>query len=279
MVFKCIYRRKYILKRIDLWSINLKSLVILLTIIFICILGYFFTLRSTLEKKEKIYLKSQFLKKQFNSQLLIISKYSNYQKKIKKLNQFDLCLQEKNFWAGDSSNKINFSNLLKMKINLSGTNNNIFKFINEAVALNKIILIKSFRWNFFNPITKNINQSIIIALNFYICNHKKLILDLSKINRLAAKSLIENNNITKFSLDKIVMLGSLSTAKGKNWGFVRLPNKQICKVKLGDYLGLEQGLVIGIYATKIIIKKNSNLEKILKLLNKSKSLFYVKNFT
>lgn len=188
-------------------------------------------------------------------------------------------MQQKNFWAGDSSNKINFSNLLQMKINLSGTNKNIFKFISETVALNKIILIKGFRWSFFNSLTKNINQNIIISLNFYICNYKKLILNLSKINRLAAKFLIENSNLTKFSLDKIVMLGSLSADKEQNWGFVRLPNKQICKVKLGDYLGLEQGLVVGIYATKIIIKNNNNSEKIINILNKPKKLFYVKNFT
>ena len=69
---------------------NLKFLIILSTLIFICVLGYFFTLRSTLEKKEKIYSKFQFLKKQLNNQLLITSKYSNYKEKIKKLNQFDL---------------------------------------------------------------------------------------------------------------------------------------------------------------------------------------------
>lgn len=258
---------------------NLKFLIILSTLIFICVLGYFFTLRSTLEKKEKIYSKFQFLKKQLNNQLLITSKYSNYKEKIKKLNQFDLCLQQMNFWSGDSSNKINFSNLLQMKINLSGTNKNILKFISEAVALNKIILINGFRWNYFNLHTTNINQNIIISLNFYICNYKKLILDLSKINKLAAKSLIDNSNLTKFSLNKIVMLGSLSANNGQNWGFVGLPNKQICKVKLGDYLGLEQGLVIGIYTTKIIIKNNNNLEKIINILNKPKKIFYVKNFT
>ena len=75
------------------------------------------------------------------------------------------------------------------------------------------------------------------------------------------------------------MLGSLSANNGQNWGFVGLPNKQICKVKLGDYLGLEQGLVIGIYTTKIIIKNNNNLEKIINILNKPKKIFYVKNFT
>ena len=111
------------------------------------------------------------------------------------------------FLAGDSSKKINFSNKLQMEINLSGTNKNICKFINETVALNKFILIKSFRWNFFKSLTKNLNQNIIISLIFYTCNYKKLILDLSKINRLVAKSLVENGNLTKFSLEKIVMLG------------------------------------------------------------------------
>lgn len=244
-----------------------------------CIFGYFFSLRPTFEKKEKIYLKFQYLKKQLNSQLLITSKYSNYREKIKKLNQFDLCLQQKKFWTADSSKKINFSNILQMEINLSGTNKNIFKFINETIALNRVVLINSFRWSFFNSLTKNINRNILISLNFYICNYKKLILDLSKINRLAAKSLIDNSNLTKFSLNKIVMLGSLSADNGQNWGFVGLPNKQICKVKLGDYLGLEQGLVIGIYTTKIIIKNNNNLEKIINILNKPKKLFYDKNFT
>jgi hypothetical protein len=268
-------RRKYILKRIALWSAKLKSIVILSTVFLICILGYFFVLRSTIEKKEKIYLKFQFLKKQLNNQLVITSKYSNYEGKIKKSNQLDSCLQHENFWAGDSSKRINFlsikkgnlPNILQMKINLSGTNKNIFKFINATVALNKFVLIKSFRWSFFKPLTKNLNQNIIISLRFYTCNYRKVILDLSKIKKLTAKSLVENGKLTKFSLDKIVMLGFLSAGEEQSWGFVRLPNKQICRVKLGDYLGLEQGLVVGIYATKII-----------NLLNKPKKLFYVKNF-
>lgn len=154
-----------------------------------------------------------------------------------------------------------------MEIYLSDTNNNFFHFIHEEIAQNKSVLIRDFRWNFFNSLTKNSSQNILILLNLYIYNYKKLILDLSKIKKLTAKSLVANGNLIKFSLGKIIMLGSLSTDKGQNWGFVRLPNKQICKVKLGDYLGLEQGLVVGIYATKIII-----------LLNKPNKIFYVKNF-
>lgn len=195
-------------------------------------------------------------------------------------------MQQENFWADDSSERINFlsikneklQNILQMEINFSGTINNIFNFINETVGLNKFVLIKSFRWNFFNYLTKNSTKNIIILLNLYNCNYKKLILDLSKIKRLTAQILVENGNLTKFSLDKIVMLGFLSAGKEQNWGFVRLPNKQICRVKLGDYLGLEQGLVIGIYVKKIIIKNNNNLERIINLLNKPKKLSYVKNF-
>lgn|GEM_PF-2864093 len=266
-------RRKYIFKRIALWSVKLKSIVILSTVFLICILGYFLILRPTIEKKEKIYVKFQFLKKQLNSQRIKISKYSNFKKKIKKVNQFD-SLQHENFWTIDlrkrihfsSTKKENLSNIINMEIYLAGTNNNIFHFINEAIAQNKPVLIKSFIWNFFNSPTKNSSNNIIILLNLYTYNYKKLILDLSKIKRLTAKSLIENRNLIKFSLNKIIMLGSLSTDKEQNWGFVRLPNKQICRVKLGDYLGLEHGLVIGIYAAKIII-----------LLNKPNKLFYVKN--
>lgn len=263
---------------------KLKILVILTTVFFICLSAYFTTLRSVLEKKEKIYLNFQFLKKQLTYQRALISKYSNYQEINKKLNQFYFCLQPNNFWRNSFSNKINFlsirienfPNILQIEINLSGTNKNIFKFVNEIIALNKFVTIKNFKCIFFNSITENINQNILILFKFYIFNfnNKELILDWIKKYKFTAQSFIINHNLTKFSLDKIEMVGFLSDDKKQSWGFVRLPNKKICKVELGDYLGLEQGLVIGVYSTKIIIKNNNNLKKIIILLNTSKKNFY-----
>jgi hypothetical protein len=72
------------------------------------------------------------------------------------------------------------------------------------------------------------------------------------------------------------MLGFVSMNKYQNWGFVILPNKQVCKLKLGDYLGLERGIVVGTYAHEILIQDNS-LNKIIKLIMDDRKFLYAKN--
>ena len=81
----------------------------------------------------------------------------------------------------------------------------------------------------------------------------------------------------KFPLNKIKMIGYYSYNKVKNFGFVLLPNKEIFKVQLGDQLGLDRDLVIGINDQQIFIL-NKNFDKIIRLSIESRKLTYVKNF-
>jgi Tfp pilus assembly protein PilO len=329
------------LKSIGLWSIRLKSTVIISTIFLIGIVGYFFLLRSAIEKKEKIYLAFQAYKKELNSQLEISTDYSNYQKRIKKRkNKFDIYSQQLDFWqvprpssnlgicnnhenyesngntaknlsaknmhfngaidkvilnvlSGQlsspffkinkidilSTRKKNFLNCLQVESDFSGINNNIFNFLYQVFKLNRFILIEKFRWNFFNRLPETKKQNIIFLFKIYMLhiNSKNTMLALSKINKLSAKSTSEYKDLIKYPLDKIKMLGFLSTGKNLDLGFVALPNKQIFKVQLGDQLGLERGLVIGIYDRQIFIL-NGNLKKIIKLSMDKREFSYVKKF-
>jgi len=287
------------LKRIDLWSIHLRSLVIISTIFFICIVVYFLCLRPILENKEKTYLNFKYLENKLNSQLEISSDYSIYQEKIKNIKiKFDihshdavdniiLCVLTGQLATPFLEiNKIdafeikkNFLNSLQVESDFSNTHDNIFNFLYQISRLNKFIVIEKFSWNFFNDLSKNQKQNIIFSFKVYFpyFNRKNLILALSKINKLDDKSASENSKLTKYPLNKIKMLGFLSMGNYQNWGIVALPNKQICKLKLGDHLGLERGIVIGIYAHEIFIQNNS-LEKIIKLSMDERKFPYVKNY-
>ena len=285
------------LKKIDLWSMRLKFIVIISTILFICIFGYFFCIRTASVKKEKIYLNLQSYKKELNNQLRISSEYSNYQKKIKNIkNKFETHSDDVmdkiilHALTGQLStpvleiNKIhifdtnkNFLNSFQVESNFSSTKNNIFNFLYKVTRLNKLILIEKFNWNYFDDSSKNKKQNIIFLFKIYFpyFNRKNSILLLSKINKLDVKFAYKNSHLTKYPLNKIKMLGFVSMNKYQNWGFVVLPNKQVCKLKLGDYLGLEHGVVIGTYAHEIFIQNNS-LDKIIKLSIDKREFSYVK---
>lgn len=288
------------LKRIDLWSIHFKSIVIIATIFFICILGYFLYLRPSLEKKEKSYLNFKASEKELNNQLEITSEYSICQEKIKNIKkQFDIYYKDSidktilNVLNGKLAtpffkinkihiltikNKKDFLNYLKVESHFFSVNNNIFNFLYLISRLKKLIIIENFKWIFFNVLQKNQRQEIIFSFKIYApyLNSKNLILVLSKINKPDAKFTSEKNNLSKYSLSKIKMLGFLAAYKDRNWGLVVLPNKQVCKLKLGDYLGLERGIVIGAYAHEILIQDNS-LNKIIKLIMDDRKFLYAKN--
>lgn len=281
--------------RINLWPIYLKSIVIILTIFFIFIVGYFFYLRPALEEKKKIYLGFQFFKNEINSQLKISEKYLIYQEKIKNIkSKFDIHDNEDidktilKVLIGqlvDPALKINkirvlpvekeFLNSLQVESDLSSDNTNIINFLDKISRLNKFIVINKFRWKFSNGLKK---QDIFLSFKIYAqtLNRKNLISSLMSINKIDAKSLSEFSNLSKYPIKKIKMLGFLSDGKYQTWGFVALPNKQICKLNLGDTLGLERGIVIGIFSHEIFIK-NNNLDKIIKLEMSERKLPYVKN--
>ncbi len=283
--------------RIDLWPIYLKYIVIMLTILFIFILGYFFCIRPALEEKKKIYLSFQSFKNELNSQLIISKKYLIYQEKVKNIkNKFDIhdnsvvdkiilnVLIGQLVDPGFRINKIHvlpvkneFLKSLQVESDLSTANNNIIiNFLDQISKLNKFIVINKFRWKFSNDLKK---QDIVLSFKIYAhpFSRKNLISSLITINKIDAKSTSEFSNLTKYPLKKIKMLGFLSDGKYQNWGFVALPNKQICRLNLGDSLGLERGTVIGIFADEMFIQNNS-LDKIIKLEMSERKLPYVKNY-
>jgi Tfp pilus assembly protein PilO len=275
------------IKRIYLWSFYLRLIVIITTIFFIFTLGYFFCLRPKLEMRENHYLNLLALEKELNAQLKIASGYSSYRRKIENLkNKFDMHINNRvdKFISPILSdqliapffdiNKINilsiknknFLNSLQVKSNLSSTNNNIINFLHAMIRLEKFIFIENFRWNILNNLSTSQKQNIVFLFKIYTLkfSRENLILALPKIIKLDAKSELERDNLIKFPLNKIKMIGYYSDNKTKNFGFVLLPNKQIFKVQIGEQLGLERDLVIGIYDQQLLIL-NENLNKIIKL--------------
>ncbi|MEN9450304.1 MAG: Pilus assembly protein PilP [Pseudomonadota bacterium] len=281
--------------RIDLWPTYIKSIVIILSMFFTFIVGYFFYLRPALEEKKRIYLSFQFFKNEINSQLKICEKYLIYQEKLKNIkSKFDIhdndvvdkiILKVLIGQLVDPAFKINkihvlpiekkFLNSLQVEIDLSSDNTNIINFLDKISSLNKFIVINKFRWKLSNGLKK---QDIFVSFKIYgqALSRKNLISSLISINKIDAKSLSEFTNLSKYPIKKIKMLGFLSDGKYQTWGFVALPNKQICKLNLGDSLGLERGIVIGIFSHEIFIKNNS-LDKIIKLEMSERKLPYVKN--
>ena len=81
-----------------------------------------------------------------------------------------------------------------------------------------------------------------------------------------------------YPLNKLKILGFLSNNEGQSFSLVGLPNNKIYKIILGNYLGIEQGLVIGNYPEKIVIK-NKKTNEIISLSNKLRKLVYDKNFS
>jgi Tfp pilus assembly protein PilP len=130
---------------------------------------------------------------------------------------------------------------------------------------------------FFLPL---ISTCIFITYFPIYLNHKDRFLDFSKVikGRKSNKLLFDEEIVNEYSLKKMKMLGFMSDNNNKYFGFIGLPNKKICKISFGDYLGIEQGEVVGIYPDKIIIKNNLSKE-IISLSNKFKKLTYDKNFS
>lgn len=290
---------KHNLKKVYLWPVYLKVIVIIATIVIIFTLGYFFCLRSEFEMKKNSYLNLLVLEKKLNEKTKISSSYYSYRNKIENLKNklyvnthgrigkiISSILSGQLTESFFDINKINiisienknFLSYLKIESNFSSTNNNIINFIYAVGRLGKFVCIESLRWDILNNLSSSEKQNIVFLFKIYTLNfsNKNLILELSKNIKLD-KTEKERDVLIKFPLNKINMIGYWSDNKMKNLGFVSLPNEQIFKIQLGDQLGLERGLVIGIYEQQIFIL-NENFQKIIKLSMKNRKFSYVKNF-
>lgn len=278
---------KSTLKRIDLGSAKLKFRIIIATIFFSCALGYFFCLREIYEKKENAYLNVQSIRKELNRQLKIATGYADFFKKIKQLTSlFDVDSNEFNdkhilhtingtlFFSFSEATEINslviknkvFFSTLQVEGRLSSSNNTIINFLRQIVRLKHLIVIEDFRWTFLGSESKSQHQEGFFSFKVYIpqVNNEKANSVIPGGNNLFIHAVSGKDELIKYALNKIKMVGFLSAGPNQHWGFVVLPNKKIFKVKLGDQLGLEKGLVIGAYAQEIFIW-NPSLNKIIKL--------------
>lgn len=76
---------KFNLIKIHTWSVSLKCGIILATILFILIGGYFFYLKSILVKKNDIYSQLKYLERKIKKQQSILEECSVCQKKMGEL--------------------------------------------------------------------------------------------------------------------------------------------------------------------------------------------------
>jgi Tfp pilus assembly protein PilP len=132
-------------------------------------------------------------------------------------------------------------------------------------------LLENFSWNFSNTISANSVVKKEIELLFHVYYYgddaSNFNLSVSNLNRIIAKNLspLQENILTKYPLSRFKMVGFLSKDDGeRNWGFIKLPNSQIYKLKLGDSIGLERGLVMAINSKKIFVQSRE-LNKIIEL--------------
>lgn len=261
-------------------------------------LGYFFCLRPKLEMRKNSYLNLLSLEKELNTKTKISSGYCSYRSKIEILkNKLDIHIHErvdkiisilsgqliKPFFEIRKINIIaiknkNFFNYLKIESNLSNTNNNIINFLYAVNRLEKFICIENFRWDILSDLSNSQKQNIVFLFKIYTLNFSKknLILAFSKIKKINTKTERDRDILIKFPLNKIKMIGYWSDNK-INLGFVSLPNKQIFRIQLGEQLGLERGLVIGIYDQQMFIL-NEHFQKIIKLPMEKRKFSCVKNF-
>ena len=165
--------------------------------------------------------------------------------------------------------KIILPNTYKIDFSIYCFMNNYFNFLNRVVKLKNSIIINSFNLQLMGILTKQYKQNIIFSL---IINMP------FNISKDDFKSKVEQAKVAKYSLRQIKFLGFLSDNIDQTFGLIGLPNKKICKITLGNYLGIEQGLVIGIYPDKIIIKKNKS-NKIMSLSNKPRKISYENEFS
>jgi Tfp pilus assembly protein PilO len=282
---------KFNLIKIHTWSVSLKCGIILATILFILIGGYFFYLKSILVKKNDIYSQLKYLEMKIKKQQSILEECSVCQKKMGELKKRCLFYNDnysntilllltgqlltQNFTIKDlkilAIKKKKFLHEIWFKVRLLNVNNNITEFLYQIENLQYLILLENFRWNFFDALSASSTAQKEIEFLFHVYYYATEIdifnLGVSNLNKISAKysSLFKKNILIKYPLNTLKMVGFLSEDHGeRNWGLIRLPNTQIYKLELGDSIGLEQGLVMAITPKKIFVQRK-DLNKIIEL--------------
>jgi len=280
---------KFNLIKIHTWSVSLKCGIILATILFILIGGYFFYLKSVLVKKNDIYSQLKYLERKIKKQQSILEEYSVCQKKMGELKKRCIFYNDnysntilllltgqlltQNFTIKDlkilAIKKKKFLHEIWFKVCLLNVNNNITEFLYQIENLQYLILLENFRWNFFDALSVSSTAQKQIEFLFHVYYYATEIdifnLGVSNLNKISAKdsSLFKKNILTKYPLNTLKMVGFLSEDHSeRNWGLIRLPNTQIYKLELGDSIGLEQGLVMAITPKKIFVQRK-DLNKII----------------
>ncbi|MFM2322227.1 MAG: type pilus biosis protein PilP [Pseudomonadota bacterium] len=282
---------KFNLKNIYTDSVSLKYLIILVTILLVFVCGYFFCLKSLLIEKNNIYSQVKQLEIKIKEQRNILSEYAFRQREISAIKKRYVFytsnyshiilllltgqLLARNFTIKElkilSVQKEKFFYEIWFKVCLLSNNINISEFLYQIENLQYIILLENFSWNFSNTISANSVVKKEIELLFHVYYYgddpSNFNLAVSNLNRIIAKNLstLQENILTQYPLSRFKMVGFLSKDDGeRNWGFIKLPNSQIYKLKLGDSIGLERGLVMAINSKKIFVQIRE-LNKIIEL--------------
>lgn len=162
--------------------------------------------------------------------------------------------------------KIFFPNTYKIDFSIYCFLSNCFNFLNQVVKLKNFIIIQNFNLKYLKNVTQHCKQNIIFSLIVtmpYETNLKNI------------KFISKQTIATKYPLSKIKFYGFLSDNVDHTLGLIGFPNRKICKITLGNYLGIDRGLVIGIFPEKIIIKENKSNE-LVSLSNQLRKIAYDK---
>lgn len=292
--------RSYNLKSSVLTPINLKITVVLVTFFLIYILGYKYTLRTLFEEEEKIVLSLNNLNQELIETYKVIEFYKN--NPINRNKKINLFFNQDNasyisriivnklllpyFYSDEiniSSPKENrFLNVIEVRNALLTSFDEIIMFLNKISKLNEFITLKSFKWIFPSTASSaqkhDINFSLIVYTPYVRENYFMSVFD-KQYGSYNKFRLPRKNNLLISNLDAIKFIGFLSKGKKDKFGLVKLENDNVFKVKIGDYLGLEQHTIIGIYNDEIFIQdKNLNKIKVIALKMENKKLSNVKRF-
>lgn len=223
-------------------------------------------LKKTIDKETQCnYINEYKLIRNFDENLIMVS--TDFSKSIKEyiLHLLNLILIKNSIQPYHITlldiRKINFFNSYKINFSIYNNSKKNLNLMNEIVAFKENIIIQGFKS--LLPIYQEkyfAKNSIFLSIYLIPCFEKnKSIFELFKINKKYIISVLGKDILTKYPLNQIKYLGFLSDNKNQTFGIIGLPNKKICKIMLGSYLGIEQALVIGIYPEKIIITdKKSN---------------------
>ncbi|EDP46899.1 hypothetical protein RICGR_1206 [Rickettsiella grylli] len=275
-----LYVKKFNLKCIVMTRFGFKGVIMILTFLVVYTFAYHYTLQPLFKEKENANLKLKDLNQKLNKkyyEVINFYKNNNVNEINKKINSF-FNQDNSNYILKEMvnpllislpsySNQVNilspncFLKIIEIQSNFSSHFNNIVRFLNKISKSNSPLILKNFKWVFSSEKPNANNHGIHFFISGYVPYFNKALKILDKKYKPVYKNNFPSKNrLIKFPLQKIKLIGFLSKNNNK-FALVKLVDNQVCKVKIGDYLGVEHYTVVGIYNGEIFIQ-DKNLKKI-----------------